>query len=471
MFMLSSPISVLIVLLGAGATPEAPVRLDVTVTVEGAGLPADAPRSYPVRLVLGADRLAEEVAGVRYVLDFRARRRLVVDLAKKEYAEWSLYSVPLFRAMELGSRKALLAAFRGAGGRSMPDWPPALLHHELAVSEPGTPTEIRREETSSRVLFRWKDRLLFEFDKEMARASPRTLLVFSQSFRYAHYGTHPEILGDLQARPGIPKVLVHMAYPGGRATDPAVCTRYALDRACVGDESSFLVAGLSRVQPNLGEEASLMEAARKDPRGASAQVARASAGFDRASAAGRYFEATLAATELFLQTEDPDWHRRVQSFADRARDDPSLRRLDAALMPDQDHLAGAIRTLQSLRKASGDFPHVLMIYEANLHARRRTGAGVERAFDDARRLHLAALRVNPYNPSVWRDLGSTYQQAFATEPAFFCWEFARELAPEHSASRHLDSLERRLEADLPEFFLPGVGSPRGEAARAGGGGG
>jgi hypothetical protein len=103
-----------------------------------------------------------------------------------------------------------------------------------------------------------------------------------------------------------------------------------------------------------------------------------------------------------------------------------------------------------------------MVSEANLLALRRAGPGAAIGFDDARRLLLAALKVNPYNPSVWMDLGSAYQRAYATEPAFACWDFARELAPAHAVARAVDSLERRLEADLPEFFLPVAAARKAE---------
>jgi hypothetical protein len=105
-----------------------------------------------------------------------------------------------------------------------------------------------------------------------------------------------------------------------------------------------------------------------------------------------------------------------------------------------------------------------MLMEANLHARRRTGLGLEHAFDNARQLHLAALKVNPYNPSVWRDLGSTYQQAYMTPPACCCWDFARELAPDHPAVRELDATQKQMEADMPEYFLTGVAAGRAEVS-------
>jgi hypothetical protein len=363
----------------------------------------------------------------------------------------------MFRAMELNNRNAMLAAFKAAGTKDGPDWPPTLIQHDLAIADPRAPAEIRRAETATRLSFYWKDKPLFEFQKDYAPASRATMTLFAQSFRYSSYGTHPKILQELQALPGIPKSITHTAHVGGSATCPTMRSRYVLDRISAGEESSFSVAGFAETPPpELAEEAALMAIARKDPRGASEQIARATEGFERAVAAGRYFEATLAAVELYLQTGDPRWQQRAGSFAGHARGDPSIRSFNSALVVDQGRLREAIRTFRSLRPKAGEFSHVLMLTEANLHAQRRTGPDLEHAFDDAHRLHIAALKVNPYNPSVWRDLGSTYQQAYETQPAFYCWDFARELAPDHPVVRELDSMLRQLEADLPEFFLTDV---------------
>jgi tetratricopeptide (TPR) repeat protein len=418
-------------------------------------------------MVLGADRLVCEVAAARDILDFRERRLRVVDLGRREYVDWSLYSVPLFRAMELGSRNALHAALKAAGVKGGPDWTPTLIQHELAISDPGSPPEIRRTETATGVSFYWKDKPLFEYRKEYAPASQATMTLLAQYFRYGSYGAHPMILRELQALPGIPKSITHTAYDSlkGSASSPTRRSRYVLDRVSAGERSSFSVAGFTETPPpELAEETALMGIARRDPSGASVQIARATQGFERAEAAGRYFEASLAALELYLQTGDPRWQQRA--LDDHVRWDPNVRGLDSALQPDQDHLWEAIRTLRSLRPKAGEFSHVLMLIEANLHARRRTGPDLEHAFDDARRLHLAALKVNPYNPSVWRDLGSTYQLAFATEPALFCFDFARELAPDHDIVHALDAMERRLEAELPEFFLPGAAARRAKVPPA-----
>jgi hypothetical protein len=341
--------------------------------------------------------------------------------------DWSLYCIPLFRVMERDNRDAMLAGFKAAGVKDGPDWSPTLIQHDLSITDPRFPPEIRRAETATRVSFSWKDKPLFDFDKNYAPATPTTMTLFAQFFRYGSLGTHPRILQELEALPGIPKSFTRTAYAGGSAHGPTTRSRYVLDRVSAGEESVFSIAGFTRTQPSaLAEEKALMDIVRKDPRGASAQIERATKGFERAAVGGRYFEATLAALELYLQNGDPRWQERLGRFADRARRDPSIRSLDSALEPDQDHLWEAIRTLQSLRAEAGDFSHVLMLSEANLHAHRRTGPDLKHAFDDARRLHLAVVKINPYNPSVWRDLGTTYQRAYATEPAFTCWEFARE---------------------------------------------
>jgi tetratricopeptide (TPR) repeat protein len=454
---------------------DAPVQLDFTMTVQthrklvaaraanetARPSVASQPQSRSRKVILGTDRLAVEEAGRLDILEFRERRRKYVDVGRREYVDVSLYSVPLFRVMELINRNAMLAGFKAAGVKNGLDWSPTLIQHELSITDPRSPAEIQRTETATRVSFSWKDTALFEFEKTYTPQSPAKMALFAQYFRYGSPGTHPKILHALETLPGIPKSFTHTAHAGSSAGGPTTRSRYVLDRVSAGGDSTFTVAGFTRTQPaELAEEAALMEIARKDPRGASVQFERAAKGFERALAADRYLEAMLAALEVYLQTGDPRWQQELSRFADRARQDPNIREFNSAVEPDQDHLPEAIRTLQSLRPKAGDFSHVLMISEANLHARRRSGPGVEHAFDDARRLHLAALKVNPDNPSVWRDLGNTYQQAYLTEATFTCWDFAGELAPKHPVARVLDAIKRRLESDFPEFFLP-RNAPRG----------
>ncbi len=477
MFLFITAFPLLLGLLQASQVPAETVQLDFTRTIETTVKPGKAvavPEATPpgrplgphaVRLVLGGNRLVIEETGERILVDFPGRRYKVVDLARKQYMDLSLYSTPLFRSMELNNRNAMVRAFERAGVRGMPDWRPTLNQHELSIFDPSAPAEIRREETAACVSFFWKDKPLFEYQKECAPVSRAAMVLFAQYFRYGSCGTHPKILQELQTLPGIPKTMIHTAYYGGIATSPALRSRFVLDHVTAGKESSFSVAEFAPAPlPGLDDEAALMAIVRKDPRGAAAQVTRATQSFERAVASRRYFEATLAATELSLQTGDSSWERRVAAFADRVHRDPDVRRFHSSVVVDEAHLWQAILNLRSLRPKAGEFSHVLMLMEANLHAKRRSGPGLEHAFDDARELHLAALKVNPYNPSVWRDLGSTYQKAYLTPPACYCWDFARELAPDHPAVRELDAMQKQMEADMPEYFLTGVAAGRTEVS-------
>jgi hypothetical protein len=85
----------LFALLQTNSAPDAPVQLDFTMTVEvlrDPGAPPAAngtarrerpPESRSRGLVLGTDRLVVEEAGRRGILDFRERRRKVVDLGTR----------------------------------------------------------------------------------------------------------------------------------------------------------------------------------------------------------------------------------------------------------------------------------------------------------------------------------------------------------------------------------------------------
>lgn len=81
---------------------------------------------------------------------------------------------------------------------------------------------------------------------------------------------------------------------------------------------------------------------------------------------------------------------------------------------------------------------MLNLFAANIHA-KLGGIG------KAKMLIGTALEENPYIVSAWIDLGEFYFLDFDPTSAWFSWDIARRLHPDHHLLVKTSTLEQRLE--------------------------
>jgi len=84
---------------------------------------------------------------------------------------------------------------------------------------------------------------------------------------------------------------------------------------------------------------------------------------------------------------------------------------------------------------------MLNLFAANIHA-KLGGIG------KAKMLIGNALKENPYIVSAWVDLGEFYFLDFDPTGAWFSWDIARRLHPDHHLLVKTSTLEQRLEKNI-----------------------
>jgi tetratricopeptide (TPR) repeat protein len=104
-----------------------------------------------------------------------------------------------------------------------------------------------------------------------------------------------------------------------------------------------------------------------------------------------------------------------------------------------------IRTLQRISSKRPDRAHFLTILQAN----NRVALG---DLDVAEALYLDGLEVNLFLTGAWVDLGDLYFKKSEMKAAWCCWEVARRIDAAHPVLRSVNDLEKRLQADFPEYF-------------------
>jgi hypothetical protein len=192
-------------------------------------------------------------------------------------------------------------------------------------------------------------------------------------------------------------------------------------------------------------------AASRDPkrweqRATKESVAKAA---DEAIADGRALDGVLTLMEFYLQSGvnvTTELARHRQAIGADAR----CKQFFAAMQ--QGDKAACERSVEALRvmdRQGLTKAHVLDIHLANA----LTSLGKT---DDAEKLFFSVLQANPLIAGVWHDLGQLYHGGYEMPMAWLCWDNARRLYPEHPMLAGITNLERRLEQDFPEFFLPVV---------------
>jgi len=88
---------------------------------------------------------------------------------------------------------------------------------------------------------------------------------------------------------------------------------------------------------------------------------------------------------------------------------------------------------------------MLNLFAANIHAKLGD-------LEQAKALISTALEENPYIVSAWLDLGEFYLLDFDPGGAWFCWDIAWRLHPDHHLLVKISTFEQQLASKYPYFF-------------------
>lgn len=123
--------------------------------------------------------------------------------------------------------------------------------------------------------------------------------------------------------------------------------------------------------------------------------------------------------------------------------DSQVKQLFAAIqnLKDQDDARAALDALEDEPTEQ----YMLNLFAANIHAKLGEIGKVKMLIG-------TALEENPYIVSAWIDLGEFYFLDFDPKSAWFCWDIARHLHPDHHLLVKTSTLEQRLAKKYPYFF-------------------
>lgn len=410
-----------------------------TLTQELKSDPEDSEPSITTLFVtLGTNYFSYREGSRKTIHDFQKRRIFMIDTNEGTYSDDSLFMDIGFRTYEFRNR---LILGRTLDASEIKDHPMArtLSEHLFSLSDKDNQSRLTKEQRGRSIVFSWEGKELFEYNMKSSNVDPGYRDAFVRFLRY-YVGGHPQVLKELGNRPGIPSRLRIVRYSVNKETKDVALTSHkkapdegyeirGLKKANIEGELSRLVPGSRFYSPPALEKHT------------DGLLSEASAAFN----AGHYLDAMLAYLEHTLVT-GKQLPRQFQSHRERIRQDPYVASLLPAINPpNKEKAEEAVKILERLRTHSEVRKHVLIIFEANV----RTSLGDP---DTAKRLFMSALTTNPYIAGAWKDLGDLYLRSYNARDAWWCWDLARKIAPDHRLVVPINKLEQKLLKRYPEFF-------------------
>ena len=401
--------------------------------------PKPGTEQFPVRVTLGHTYLSVDAQDKRQIYDFGRRRLYQLDLKNKTFEDSSLYSQLGFRAMELQNRLYVNSVL-GAAKVATPAQAPALAEHLLSLTAPEQNTVIETAHANGTTAYRWKDKELLSVSDQ---TQPLAAGYQPDYWRYLRYaiGGHPKIYADLENRSGVPEVVQALQPDGG---EKLITLR--LTGVTNPPDAPYSLDGFTRAAPKREPYVTLQKIGRDGTDSLATRAAAAKRDRDTAAAAGKMLDAALAHFTYALSTGDQgrDWlmqmRAKVQADADASVLAASLSVKNAA------DAEKALKALGALRaKSQSQYAYLLDVFAANHQSALRHAT-------EARQLFLTALAANPYLTGAWFDLGKLYYSTYETDAAWACWDAARALSPDHPFAKNIETVERQMLADHPEFF-------------------
>ena len=344
--------------------------------------------------------LAVREGDTERVVNSYTGRIVILDHAKRSATDYSLYSQPAFREMELVNRAAMSGGIAKALGQEYDQ-----VEAEAELGMRGNPpaklnmSEAQRED----------ERVFVLNGREMASFAPAALHVpptLESAFDrllLLEAQLHPRVREALAAGKQLPARLNF----GFRMFQAETSVTWELREATLEDMDLGEVASVYPAAPVTGMP--IMVTAWRVVTGQAGSPPTSSDYAERAArllAEGRAFEGFLVGMEATLATGD-----MPTAAMKRARE------------------AGA----------------AIYVQRANQYVRMRQG---EQALQEFER----ALAANPFIVGVWHDAGWMLVQDYATSLGWTCWDAARSAAPNAPALKDVTKLEVDLRLKHPEFF-------------------
>jgi hypothetical protein len=415
--------------------------------------------SYKVTIYLEPDAVTVEQRNERTRYGIRERVVLTFNLANKTYTRRSLYSdlafrvfgasaamTPAWAALDLAFR---LFEFQNERFRAFLDGVAAgiqpaqiLAEHAFSIRLDDTPAHLTRREEGGEATFLADAGILLVHSVDVEPAEPADVVRFVQALRYA-FGGHPEILRQLVKLPGIPrKLVIHRQEPRDDTSTELVLK--SLSR----DVRTPTLEGFALQSSTKNER--LTRLARKVDESTDAEI-ESHLKYNikllkKATADKDILTVYFLHTEIGLQRHIDEPLIDISALGPLIRANADIAEFaQASQARTKEQRAATIKSLERIRSKRPERAHFLTILEAN----KRVALG---ELDVAEELYLDGLEGNPFLTGAWVDLGDLYFKKLQMATAWRCWEVARRIDSAHPVLKSLNDLEKRLQADFPDYF-------------------
>jgi hypothetical protein len=401
--------------------------------------------SYKVTIYLEPDAVTVEQRNECIRYGIRERVVLTSNLAEKTYTRRSLYSDLAFRVLEFQNRERLRAVLDGVatGKQPFPAQIPA--EHAFSIRLDNTPAHLTRREGGGEVTFLASGEILLVHSVDVEPAEPADVVRFVQALRYA-CGGHPQILRELVKLPDIPrKLVIRRQEPRDDTSTELVLKSLARDARTPTLEGFVLQSSTKNER--------LTKLARKVDESTDAEIESHLKDniklLKKAAADKDILTVYFLHTEIGLQRQIDEPLIDISVLGSLIRANADIAEFaQASHARTKEQRAATIMTLERIRSKRPERAHFLTILEAN----NRVALG---ELDVAEALFLDGLEGNSFLTGAWTDLGDLYFKKFHMATAWRCWEVARRIDSAHPVLGSVNDLEKRLQADFPDYFQMG----------------
>ena len=416
-------------------------------------------------LTVGLSLLRVDDGQNERVYDFAHRRFLLLNSAKRDYRDWSLYSNLGARINELQNRFAIHAGFRALNQVPQDTFGRYDNETNLGLELPGmTPAEpeptIERKELAGGGWEFWHDGTSVVQYVPAKGSLPAAFYPRFASFLTYECNLYPTIRGQLVSTGEIPQLLVTRSRLGNQVN----LTTYRLRSAELsGSDRAILPADFKPVPPQGESSAPVFQAislihqeGRATHRATRADIEHFA---KEAIAQHRPLDAYLALLEYRLQSGERHANDFLPYQKEFDRDERYRRYVASSDQSNKEACRKSLASCDSIDRTGLQKAYMLDLHRADLLQALGRGRGdITTAVEQqqqamaAEKLFLTVLTANPFLAGAYHDLGALYDQTFRSEMAWLCFDTGRRLSPDHFLFKDITNLEQRFEHDFPDFF-------------------
>ncbi len=431
------------------------LRLAVDISERRApdGKVEEAASSYPVRLRWTEDVVSfDDPSGRCVELDFRKKEQRTIDEQARTVTTKPLQACVSFRDVEVHNRVHIDHVLK-AGGSAELGFGALHSEHQLSVVLPGDKSTIGKRSFLSRFFGKPPDIELLDQESQLAMvAGPRLLMTSSLEsinrpeavaplahFLRNAFGGHPLILQRLVDGKQVPRSIMlgclHPLAEGGNVTVGVSEAELAPAASTAEFEQLLPLDGSQQIDPVLRSDAWKGPA----PEGGFSEAKTLLQGPAPVMGLLAMFEVTLA--------NGAPMPADVAALI-KASTDVHLQSLLTLLMSQSQSAEEAQARLNGfsfLRLQAGRYAYLLGAFEAPVHRALNQNA-------KAMEVLSQVLLTNPRVTGAWKDLGDLFAHSLDFTRAWFCWNRARAIAPDHPLLKDVASYEERLEISHPQYF-------------------